>query len=396
MSETDPVSSCQNVLINYHPSLACGLTSLLTGLTLFYVVYVNVPNRNRKAHFVPKFNKKFNAPEETDDNLEVRLRAWEAINYVPDSPLGNANEHFIFVGNTHTRFGNTIFQFVSGLAIGRALNRTVLFSGNFTELLGVFPNTKQYLRMAPPQISSGFVPLPHIGETGAAYYDSWIYQAIPKDVDVQICCYFQSYKYFQEIENDVRRMLKPNQKYVEKASTYFEKITNVRDTKEGIRRGQRTFVGVHVRRGDMATRQAWNAGRLAASAKYIQTAMKYYRNHYNNVQFVICSDDIHWCMDNIPPSNDVTFSLSGDYKFDLVLLSRCNHSIMTVGTFGWWGSWLTNGTVVYYDYQNKPGSYFARRMRTEDFFPPSWIPIGKILEEAKKPKKNELLRGTTE
>ena len=98
-------------------------------------------------------------------------------------------------------------------------------------------------------------------------------------------------------------------------------------------------------------------------------------------------------MDNIPPSKDVTFSLSGDYKFDLVLLSLCNHSIMTVGTFGWWGSWLTNGTVVYYDYQNKPGSYFARRMRTEDFFPPSWIPISKILEEAKKPKKNELLRG---
>ena len=44
----------------------------------------------------------------------------------------------------------------------------------------MFPNTKQYLRMAPRQISSGFVPLPHIGETGAAYYDSWIYQAIPR------------------------------------------------------------------------------------------------------------------------------------------------------------------------------------------------------------------------
>ena len=352
--------------------------------------YINVPSSiNQRNHFISKFNETFSAPEETYENFEKRLKAWEAINRVPDYSLPNVNEHFLYIRKTRTRFGNAIFEFISGLAIGRNLNRSVLFDVNFTALLRTFPNIKPYLHLAPIPISVGEIPLPIIKETGAGYFESWMYHAIPKEVDVCICCYFQSYKYFQGMEDEVRQMLKPSTTYVKKASMYMKMIAK-RSRK---RTKPKTFVGVHVRRGDMATRDAWKSGRLAGNAEYIRTAMNYYRTHFDNVHFIICSDDIHWCRANIKSGSDVSFSNSGDYRFDFVLLSQCDHSIMTVGTFGWWSSWLSNGTVVYYDYQNKPGSYFERRLRNDDFFPPTWIPMTRILDEQKqKQKKKKISR----
>jgi galactoside 2-L-fucosyltransferase 1/2 len=31
-----------------------------------------------------------------------------------------------------------------------------------------------------------------------------------------------------------------------------------------------------------------------------------------------------------------------------IFLSMCNHTIITVGSFGWWSAWLANGTTVYF------------------------------------------------
>ena len=383
MSDPASVSLVQNAVLNYHPSLACGLTSFLTGLALFYVVYTNIPSSNKnqldgRVHFVPQFERDFN-PGVGEGDMIGRVKAWEALNDVTDYSTSNPHDNFIYVGRTHTRLGNTIFEFVSGLAIGRALNRTVLFSRHFTELLHVFPNTRPYMRMAPMAIDSEFVPLPLIREAGAAFYEDWIYDTIPKDLNVQICCYFQSYKYFKDMEEEVRRILQPSQEYLTQVSDFTQKISNANaNSKIKASSLPKTFVGVHVRRGDVATRGAWESGRVAAPKEYIFHAMQYYRTHFSNVHFIVCSNDIHWCTDNIPEGKDVTFSLSKDEQFDLVLLSQCDHSIMTVGTFGWWGSWLANGTVVYYHYQNKPGSYYGRRMRNKDFFPPSWIPATKL------------------
>ena len=389
MTETASVSVAQTVLLNYHPSLACGLTSFLTGLTLFYVVYTNIPRDNKTKdvdfhgrRFVTKFEGGFSGFSGGSEDMAAKIKAWEAINDVTDYLTNNPKEKYIFVGRTHTRLGNIIFEFISGLAIGRTLNRTVLFSRQFSELFQVFPNTRPYMRMAPMSIDSGFAPLPEIVEGGAAYYEDWLYKAIPKDVNVKICCYFQSYKYFQDMEKEVRKMLQPSQKYLAKVSEFMQGIKNEnKDPELKLLSATKTLVGVHVRKGDMATRDHWKAGRLTAPKEYILHAMNYYRTHLRNVHFIVCSDDIQWCIDNIPESKDVTFSMSNDKFYDFVLLSQCDHSIMTVGTYGWWASWLTNGTVVYYDYQNKPGSYFGRRMCNEDFFPPSWIPETKLPEQ---------------
>ena len=56
-------------------------------------------------------------------------------------------------------------------------------------------------------------------------------------------------------------------------------------------------------------------------------------------------------------------------------LSMCNHTIITVGSFGWWSAWLANGTTVYFKDVAKQNSPLRKAFSKDmsDFFFPSWV-----------------------
>jgi len=62
-------------------------------------------------------------------------------------------------------------------------------------------------------------------------------------------------------------------------------------------------------------------------------------------------------------------------EVDMCSLTKCNHSIITVGSFGWWAAWLANGLTIYYkDIAMNGSEYrgdFSENMT--DFFYPGWI-----------------------
>jgi hypothetical protein len=58
---------------------------------------------------------------------------------------------------------------------------------------------------------------------------------------------------------------------------------------------------------------------------------------------------------------------------DLAILSQCNHTIMTVGTYGWWAGYLAGGITIYYKNFPKPGSELSFIFNREEFFPQEWI-----------------------
>ena len=67
-----------------------------------------------------------------------------------------------------------------------------------------------------------------------------------------------------------------------------------------------------------------------------------------------------------------------------MLLTQCNHSIITVGTFGWWSAWVAGGKVIYYDQPVRPGSRVGADFTPEDYFWPAWIGMndtGHIINE---------------
>lgn len=61
---------------------------------------------------------------------------------------------------------------------------------------------------------------------------------------------------------------------------------------------------------------------------------------------------------------------------DLAILSLCNHTVVSAGTFGWWAAWLANGTTVYFDNWPRNGTKLDGKFDRRDYYPSHWVPIG--------------------
>jgi galactoside 2-L-fucosyltransferase 1/2 len=58
---------------------------------------------------------------------------------------------------------------------------------------------------------------------------------------------------------------------------------------------------------------------------------------------------------------------------DMAILSKCNHTIMTVGTFGWWAGFLAGGITVYFKDFPAVGSELSLGFDAGDYFLPEWV-----------------------
>ena len=144
---------------------------------------------------------------------------------------------------------------------------------------------------------------------------------------------------------------------IEKAHARLLEVANSRklDTKKAI------FIGVHVRKTDHADFVKRQLNLEPIYDEYYNDGMDYFRDNYDNCVFIVASDDIEWCKKHIDTSKeDVVFSESNptfyrdkdgnlsdedDSKaaYDLVLLSSCNHTVVSRGTFSFWVAMLAGG-----------------------------------------------------
>ncbi|XP_029440925.1 galactoside 2-alpha-L-fucosyltransferase 2-like [Rhinatrema bivittatum] len=154
-----------------------------------------------------------------------------------------------------------------------------------------------------------------------------------------------------------------------------------------------TFIGVHVRRGDYlrVMPNSWKG--VVADKAYLEKAMDYFRIKYQEPVFIVTSNGIGWCKENINASRgDVYFSGDGVESSpgkDFALLAHCNHTIMTIGTFGYWAGYLAGGETVYLTNFTLPDSRFLKVFHYDAAFLPEWIGIPAdlsplLLELAKK------------
>ncbi|KAK2150058.1 hypothetical protein LSH36_426g02041 [Paralvinella palmiformis] len=75
--------------------------------------------------------------------------------------------------------------------------------------------------------------------------------------------------------------------------------------------------------------------------------MEYFKTKYNKVQFIVASDDLDWCKENIKDQHIIYYN--HDSIMDLAILSFSNHIITSIGTYSWWVGWLCRGTTIYYN-----------------------------------------------
>jgi len=230
--------------------------------------------------------------------------------------------------------------------------------------------------------------------------------AAPDNETIKMIGFYQSWKYTRTIERSLRQhfIFKPHIR--QSVDRFLSDNIPPNWINSFVR------IGVHVRRGDIMAPDKVSYGYTVPNRTYFVRAMKLLTDFYGpRIQFVVVSNDMTWCQEQFPliltellgesghlsdswnstswnsttkqnSTRDtkqlglhinVTYSTGRSAGEDLALLSSCDHTIMSTGTYGWWAAWLAKGTTVYYADWPRNGSTLMSMFKRKDFFPPSWI-----------------------
>jgi len=253
--------------------------------------------------------------------------------------------------NNDGRLGNQMFQAASLIGIAHWHGYTPIFHKTFN-LHGVFRLTNNY--------SFTVKNLHHVSQDNTGNYCEKFYH-LDHAKNWSLVGYLQSWKYFHNVEEKIRRTFTFKHTYISDATKYLGSIR-----KNGVKN-----VCVHVRRGDFL--RFYKEGFTVAPRSYIARAMEVFYRRFAKVQFIFVSDDIKWCNRNFMNQNDTYFSPFKDPAQDLALLASCDHVIITSGSYGWWGALLAGGMTVYYLGYPEPGSWLATQFNTTEYYPERWI-----------------------
>lgn len=185
--------------------------------------------------------------------------------------------------------------------------------------------------------------------------------------------YFQSWKYFSDYNNEIKAELTFRPHIQKEAVKQFSQILEAKNVSQS---SNTTYVAVHVRRGDIVSSSDLKKfGYASADVNYFHKAMAYFQSNYSNVVFIVSSEDMAWCKSNLNKQNVAFIIHKNPPEIDMAILSNCNHSIISSGSYGWWTAWFVGGKTIYYKDSPKPGSKLAKLFNLDDYILPHWIPM---------------------
>ena len=149
-------------------------------------------------------------------------------------------------------------------------------------------------------------------------FDQELFENCPDNID--LFGYYQSPKYFNHIEDEIRKDFSFSQDLVDSCQ-------EVIDTLGG------DVISLHIRRTD-----------YKANPNHPLQPIEYYNSALDKLpkdsSVVVFSDDYEWCESNESFSDD-RFAVSNNAAdFDLCLMTLCNYHIIANSSYSWWGAWL--------------------------------------------------------
>ncbi|XP_068247067.1 galactoside alpha-(1,2)-fucosyltransferase 2-like [Palaemon carinicauda] len=232
--------------------------------------------------------------------------------------------------------GNVMGNYATIYAIGRAYNATVRINPQMhKQMMTVFPNK------TIPAILNGtekiIKKLPFLGHyvygdkeaAAAGLLGPHIFSAQGSPIEVEL---------FHAYSCEIR-------KEFTFSSTFQEKVKAFWLAKKDFV-GEAVRVGFHIRRGDYVA-YVRRRGEKLPNETYYENAMNFYKERFSNVVFVVSSNDRKYIQKTFENHTDVIFVPGKNREEDMAILASCDHSIMTVGTFGFWTAYLAGGYVVY-------------------------------------------------
>lgn len=180
--------------------------------------------------------------------------------------------------------------------------------------------------------------------------------------NVTLAGYFQSERYFSDIEEIIRKEF----------SFKLSPVGKIRPVLRKVRSSE--SIAIHFRRTDYIDNKKFFYYHGVCSLDYYREAISLIATKLKSPEFFIFSDDLIWVKRNLKMEHPAFFVDLNDKDYeDLRIISSCRNQITANSTFSWWGAWLNenkNKIVI------APKVWFAdKSINTEDLIPPSWIRI---------------------
>lgn len=235
--------------------------------------------------------------------------------------------------------GNQMFQYAALKNIANNINTDYIIPEKNT---GKFSQQLTNAFILNDSVKYGMTDFKQVEEK-QFHYDSEFIQSMTDNIDIK--GYFQSEKYFKNIEKEIKNDFKFKETYLIPTQKY---------------------VSLHVRRGDYNLLPKHHP---VCTIEYYKNAM----NLFPNSHFVIISDDIEWCKKQEIFTN-CEFWEGMDNVHDLYIMTKAEHNIIANSSFSWWGAWLNekHDKIVV-----APKKWFGEDVKhnTNDLLPSEWIII---------------------
>ena len=246
----------------------------------------------------------------------------------------------MIISSLNGGLGNMMFQLAAGKSLSLELNTEFAYT---MENWQSVTNHKidHFSTTIFKQISE--IALTNLNQKMIVYTEPFFgYSSIPMKNNIILDGYFQSEKHFLKNKDAINNLF-----FLEKNSSYQD------------------YMFLHVRRGDYLKYPDFHP---VCDISYYQQAMKMLGN---TNKFIVLSDDIEWCKENIKGKN-IEYSNTTTELEDLSIMSSCKGAIIANSSFSWWGAWLSNSTQVV-----APKKWFGSKgpQFWQDIYPEKWILI---------------------
>ena len=166
---------------------------------------------------------------------------------------------------------------------------------------------------------------------------------INKSVNTKLVGYFQTSKYFNEYKSEILSLFSPHHQL------NFSML-------------KPNMVAIHIRRGDYV-KLNWTL------------PISYYINCINkildNVTFVIFSDDINWCKQNLITDRPLLFNEDGNDIEQLFLMSKMDGMICSNSSYSWWAAYLSTT----HKYVYAPNPWLKNENYNPEIYENTWIKV---------------------
>lgn len=222
--------------------------------------------------------------------------------------------------------GSQIQQYASLFSIAKETGRSIVFP-QFSLDLGFGLKFSKVLDIDIDIVDNSFVSDFISLHPQDILFDQSVFNLDP-DKNYNITNLMHSYQYWYPKYKDDIISFAWNKELLEEAS----KIKSILfpENKE--------LVSLHVRRGDYLLPQHHHFCQLDHS--YYEEALGDFISEVEKYHFVIFSNDITWCKENLIEGDMVTFIEPNSDYVDMILMSLCDHNIIANSSFSWWAAFM--------------------------------------------------------